>query len=206
MESPEPKDYHYRDAAPAHTHAYLVGVVEAALKELGARGLFDLGCGNGSFANYLSERYEVVGVDYSESGIAIARQAFPSLRLEHGSAYDDLASKYGQFDAVLSLEVVEHLFDPRAFAARMFALVRPGGGIILSTPYHGYWKNLALALSGKLDAHFSALWDGGHIKFWSMRTLRLLLEEAGFVNIRFERTGRLPPFAKSMVAIARRPL
>ena len=47
-------------------------------------------------------------------------------------------------------------------------------------PHHGNLKNCAFALSGKLDAHFSALWDGGHIKFWSRRTLTALLQEAGF--------------------------
>ena len=76
---------------------------------------------------------------------------------------------------------------------------------IISTPYHGYWKNLALAITGKMDAHFTALWDHGHIKFWSMKTLSELLYEAGFVNIRFERVGRIPPLAKSMIAVAYRP-
>ncbi len=80
-----------------------------------------------------------------------------------------------------------------------------GGTAILSTPYHGYWKNLALALSGKLDRHFTALWDHGHIKFWSMKTLTLLLEEAGFRDIRFARVGRVPALAKAMIAVARRP-
>ncbi len=75
----------------------------------------------------------------------------------------------------------------------------------MSTPYHGYWKNLAMAVTGKLDAHFTALWDGGHIKFWSMRTLRALLEEAGFVDVEFTLVGRIKPLAKSMIAVARRP-
>ncbi|MFN3682011.1 MAG: hypothetical protein ACK4VP_08235, partial [Nitrospira sp.] len=79
-----------------------------------------------------------------------------------------------------------------------------GGVAIVSTPYHGYWKNLALALSGKMDAHFTALWDHGHIKFWSIRTLRQLLQEAGFSEIRFLRVGRIPPLAKSMIAVAYR--
>jgi len=72
---------------------------------------------------------------------------------------------------VLSLEVVEHLYAPRHYARTVFELLRPGGVAVISTPYHGYWKNLALALMGKLDAHFTALWDHGHIKFWSVRTL-----------------------------------
>jgi 2-polyprenyl-3-methyl-5-hydroxy-6-metoxy-1,4-benzoquinol methylase len=197
--------YVYTAPAHAHTHSYLLPIVDRALAEMAAKTVFDLGCGNGSVAKHLSKSFNVVGVDYSISGIAQAQAAFPGLRLEHRSAYEDLAAEFGQFDAVVSLEVVEHLFDPRTFTRRVFDLVRPGGGIIISTPFHGYWKNIALALTGKMDAHFAALWDGGHIKFWSMRTLRTLLVEAGFVNILFKRAGRIPPLAKSMVAIARRP-
>lgn len=59
-----------------------------------------------------------------------------------------------------------------------------------------------MALSGTLDRHFTALWDHGHIKFWSMPTLTTLFEEAGFSAIRFERVGRIPPLAKSMIAVA----
>jgi 2-polyprenyl-6-hydroxyphenyl methylase/3-demethylubiquinone-9 3-methyltransferase len=197
--------YAYSDARHSHAHAYLLPAVDRILVEANPRNVFDLGCGNGSVAKHLSTRYEVVGIDYSIQGIAQARAAYPGLRLEQGSAFDDLAGKYGQFDCVISLEVVEHLFNPRLFARRMFDLVKPGGIVVVSTPYHGYWKNLALAATGKLDSHFTALWDGGHVKFWSVKTLGVLLGEAGFVDIRFERVGRIPAFAKSMIAIAKRP-
>ena len=75
---------------------------------------------------------------------------------------------------------------------------------MLSTPYHGYWKNLVLAISGKMDAHFTALWDGGHIKFFSIPTLRALLEEVGVKRIAFQRIGRVPLLAKSMIAVVER--
>ena len=101
--------------------------------------------------------------------------------------------------------MVEHVYAPRHYARTLFDLIEPGGTAILSTPFHGYWKNLVLALSGRLDAHFTALWDHGHIKFWSIRTLGELLREAGFVNIRFERVGRMPALAKAMIAVARKP-
>ncbi|MFO1158027.1 MAG: hypothetical protein U1E60_04240 [Reyranellaceae bacterium] len=58
-------------------------------------------------------------------------------------------------------------------------------------------------MTGKLDGHFTALWDGGHVKFFSIHTLGTLLQEAGADDIRFERIGRIPPLAKSMVAIVR---
>ena len=168
--------------------------------------LFEVGCGNGSVASaIMSLGWAVTGVDPSSQGIQHAQQVYPNISLFHGSAYDDLTSQYGKFPVVLSLEVVEHLYDPRCYAKTVFSLLEPGGTAIISTPYHGYWKNLVMALSGKMDAHFTALWDHGHIKFWSIRTLSALLSEAGFVDIRFERVGRIPAFAKSMIAIARKP-
>lgn len=197
--------YRYDHAEQDHTHAYLLPLLKIQLAQIGPACVFDLGCGNGSVANALSSEYQVTGIDASETGIAQANSAFPHLPLEVGSVYEDLAGRFGQFDAVVSLEVIEHLYDPRSFAARLFQLVRPGGHALVSTPYHGYWKNFALALSGKMDDHFTALWDGGHIKFWSVRTLSVLLAEAGFEEVRFCFAGRVPVLAKSMIAVARRP-
>jgi 2-polyprenyl-6-hydroxyphenyl methylase/3-demethylubiquinone-9 3-methyltransferase len=174
------------------------------LESLKPKRVFDLGCGNGSTAAHLSQKYQVVGVDASQTGIERAREAFPHIRFDVASAYDDLAAAYGQFDAVVSLEVVEHLYDPRLYARTLFNLVRPGGGVIVSTPYHAYLKNIALAASGKMDKHFTALCDGGQIKFFSIDTLSSLLTEAGFVDLRFERAGRIPALAKSMICCARK--
>lgn len=106
---------------------------------------------------------------------------------------------------LVSLEVIEHCFDPRAFARAFYNLIEPGGVGFLSTPYHGYIKNVALAISGKLDSHFTALWDGGHIKFFSIQTLSAILGEVGARDICIKRIGRIPVVAKSMVCIVRKP-
>lgn len=200
--------YRYSGATHACAHAYLLPAVQAELRALRLvhERLFDLGCGNGSVASTLTnEGWKVTGVDPSEDGISEANRAFPNLRLETGSAYDDLVQRFGRFPVVVSLEVVEHVYAPKDYAATLYDLVEPGGTVIISTPYHGYVKNLALALTGKMDAHFTALWDHGHIKFWSIATLTTLLEQAGFSEIRFLRVGRIPMLAKSMIAIARKP-
>jgi 2-polyprenyl-6-hydroxyphenyl methylase/3-demethylubiquinone-9 3-methyltransferase len=95
-------------------------------------------------------------------------------------------------DVILSTEVIEHLYDPRGLLRNAHALLKPGGIIVLTTPYHGYLKNLLLAATGKMDRHFTVLWDHGHIKFWSRKTLSEALVEAGFADIRFVGSGRVP--------------
>jgi 2-polyprenyl-6-hydroxyphenyl methylase/3-demethylubiquinone-9 3-methyltransferase len=117
----------------------------------------------------------------------------------------DAIPGFGSFDVVTSAEVVEHLYLPRHLARNSYQALRPGGVAIFTTPYHGYWKNVVMALTGKLDAHFTVLWDGGHIKFWSRRTLTRLLEEAGFRVERFVGVGRVPLLWKSMILVARKP-
>ena len=201
--------YQYRDARPEHTHDYLwpgvFRVLDSLFRDRTDRRVFDLGCGNGALAAALATKgYAVTGVDPSVEGIRQANHAHPGLELRRGSAYDDLRSRYGQFPAVVSLEVVEHVYAPRRYAACLFDLVEHTGIAVVSTPYHGYLKNLALALTGTMDAHFTAMWDHGHIKFWSRTTLSALLCEAGFRDVAFLRVGRIPSLAKSMIAIARK--
>lgn len=153
----------------------------------------------------LKKGWSVTGVDPSHDGIAQAQAAYPNLDLKLGSAYDNLVGRYGCYPIVINLEVVEQVYSPREYAKALFDLVEPGGLEIISTPYHGYLKNLMLAISGKMESHFTALWDHGHIKFWSISSLNTLLTEAGFESARFLRVGRVPLLSKSMVAIAKRP-
>lgn len=199
--------YGYHDAAPTHANSYLWPLLRQVVERNSSleRRAFDLGCGNGATCNMLSLLgFEVKGVDASETGIAQAQAAYPHIVTAVRSAYDDLASEYGKFPLVVSLEVIEHCMDPRAFTRTFLDLIAPGGLGFLSTPYHGYFKNLALAITGKMDAHFGPLWDGGHVKFFSIKTLRQLLRECGAEDVAFLRAGRIPILAKSMIAVIRR--
>lgn len=198
--------YLFENATPQCTQGYLWPPIIKWLEKNGGgqtkKRVFEIGCGNGAFANHMTKLgYHVTGVDPSESGIAHANKAFPNLFLELGSADDPLVDRYGLFPIVLSLEVVEHCYFPSHFARNLYEMLEKDGIGIFSTPYHGYLKNLALAVTGRMDQHFDALSEGGHIKFWSMKTLRKLLENAGFQDIHFLRVGRLPFLAKSMIAI-----
>lgn len=207
MATPEISGYRFEDAECGCAHDYLLPAISRTLNglELPSRRAFDLGCGNGAVANWLSQRgFEVAGVDPSEEGIAAAKRAYPSIDLRLGSAYDPLHQQFGKFPLVVSLEVVEHVYAPRAYARCLSELLLDDGYALISTPYHGYWKNLALAICGQMDRHYSALWDHGHIKFWSANTITLLLAEVGLEVCQILRVGRIPQLAKSMLVVAKK--
>ena len=197
------RNYHYGSASPGHHYRYLFRPLLDLLGPPHARRLFEIGFGNGAVANELTRiGFDVYGIEPSSEGVEYAAND----RLRQSSVYDIQASDWPIFDVVLSLEVIEHLYAPRELPRRAFEILRPGGTFILSTPYHGYWKNLAIALTNSWDNHWNPLWDHGHIKLWSARTLTKLLTELGFVAIRFKQAGRIPGFAKSIIAIAEKPL
>lgn len=189
---------------------YLNRAVLALTARRAPRRILDAGCGNGTLAAVLaSHGYDVTGVDGDSEGIVLAGKRGSSARFltadfERHPGEQGLLDQ-GPYDVVVSTEVVEHLYDPRQLARFAFEALRPGGELLISTPYHGYLKNIALSVAGKWDHHHTANWHGGHIKFWSRRTLSDLLQAAGFRISGFRGVGRLPFLWKSMILIAERP-
>ena len=90
-----------------HSHEYLLPSVFRSLENGRHQGkgkrIFDLGCGNGSVGHaFTTQGWDVTGVDPSEEGIEQARRNYPWLHLNSGSAYDDLATRHGQFLRLLA--------------------------------------------------------------------------------------------------------
>jgi len=203
------KDYGFTSAAGSHMYAHFMPHILAFAGKLapGTRVL-DVGCGNGAVCGEFIQRgCKVVGIDLSHQGIEMARCSHPQGRFELLGAERDVLQRLGEppFDIVISTEVVEHLYSPRDWAQGCFQALKPGGCLICTTPYHGYLKNLLISLGGKWDAHANPLWDGGHIKLWSKRTLSTLLTEAGFTGVEFRGAGRVPGLWMTMIAKARKP-
>jgi 2-polyprenyl-3-methyl-5-hydroxy-6-metoxy-1,4-benzoquinol methylase len=203
------KSLEFQSARPMSATPYLFDPVQqlAAPAGPGTRVL-DVGCGNGYWSGLFADKgCVVVGIDPSASGIEVARETYPTARFQRAEVTEDLLERLGEqpFDVIVSTEVIEHLYDPPLFARACFESLAPGGRLVLSTPYHGRLKDIALAVSGHLERHHDALRVGGHIKFFTRRTLEQLLGEAGFVDFAFEGAGRLPQMWKSMVLRAVRP-
>ena len=202
-------EYKYTTAVAGHHHDYLLPAITKLLANINTNNqhklqILDLGCGNGSLSNAIAQQgYQVTGIEDSLTGVENAHKNFPDCKFIHASVYD-LPYKHldQEFDIIISAEVIEHLVYPRELIKAAHKLLKPQGSVIITTPYHGYIKNLALALSGKMDSHFTALWDGGHIKFFSVKTLTQLLTEEGFSNCKFEFAGRYPYLWKSMLVVA----
>ncbi len=114
------------------------GLTLALLERLGIRPparVLDAGCGWGTTLDALERRgYRAVGADVSRRALeAIDR---PGRALAEFDLTGPLPAEVGVggFDAVLALDVIEHLDDDRGAVARLGALARPGGVVVVSVP------------------------------------------------------------------------
>jgi 2-polyprenyl-3-methyl-5-hydroxy-6-metoxy-1,4-benzoquinol methylase len=207
-----PANYAYADHEfhpdPPHQPLYLAKVLNYLRADPSIRRVLDTGCGDGNFAASIAAGgYELHGLDLSDSGVRIAQSRNVGT-FRKGSVYDPLTAPFDSvdsFDAIIAIEVVEHLYSPRIFAKGAYDALRPGGRLIVTTPYWGYLKNVVLAITGRLDRSLTSLWDGGHIKHWSRKTLTTLMEEQGFEVIGFEGAGRGFYLWNGMMLVGRKP-
>ncbi|MBD2654442.1 class I SAM-dependent methyltransferase [Synechocystis sp. FACHB-383] len=203
-------EYQWQSAQPSHSHSFYAPALLSLLPNITNQNgdrlkVLDLGCGNGSLTNVIAQQgFDVTGIEESPSGVAQATKTFPDCQFRQHSLYSPPPVDFlNYFDVVVSSDVIEHLFYPRELPRFAKQCLKPGGQLIVTTPYHGYWKNLALALLNAMDKHHTVLWDGGHIKFFSVKTLSQLLQEEDFTNLQFRFAGRLPYLWKGMLASAR---
>jgi 2-polyprenyl-6-hydroxyphenyl methylase/3-demethylubiquinone-9 3-methyltransferase len=99
--------------------------------------VLDVGCGGGLVAEPLRRLgADIVGLDATEESIGVARLHAQEAGLDIDYRFDTaeaLAAAGERFDAVLALEVVEHVSDPSAFLRTCASMVKPGGAMGLST-------------------------------------------------------------------------
>ena len=124
---------------------------EKSVRPLKGLKLLDVGCGGGLLAEPLARMgAEVTAIDAAEESVAAAKLHAEAMGLKIGYravTAEALLAEGARFDAVLSLEVVEHVADVEGFLATLAGLVRPGGALILST-LNRTPKSFGLAIVG----------------------------------------------------------
>tara|TARA_B100000073_G_C23579931_1_gene511802 strand:+ start:108 stop:743 length:636 start_codon:yes stop_codon:yes gene_type:complete len=199
-------DYDWINNNTVH-HKYLIKSIEKILKnqDTTSSELLDIGCGNGFLTKNISKYFKsTIGIDLSDTGIEQA-QKFSNEKLQFKKISLDQMIKEGKrFKFISSFEVIEHQYLPDDFLNQINKILEDDGKLLISTPYHGYVKNLLISLLGKHDFHFNPLWRHGHIKFFSIKTLNDLLKKCNFKVIERKFSGRFYPISNSMIFLIKK--
>ena len=142
----------------------------------GARYL-EVGCGFGFALDYATRARGWVGRGIDPSPIAVAARGKLGLDIRnHYLSREEAAGE--DADVVMAGEVVEHMSDPPAFIAILRTALKPGGTLVLTTP-----DRAALRRDAPLAQLVPILSVGAHVVLQTVRSLRLLLERAGFAHV-----------------------
>ena len=185
----------YRSTNPIHQWL-MRGFLGSVLELLGSieyGSVLEVGCGPGDLATrILPPQVDYLGIDIDEAEIETARNRYPQLTFQVGSAYE-LPLESNSFDLVIACEVLEHLEDP----AKALAEIDRGAKrwVLVSVPWEPTWRILNM-LRGKYWRSFGN--TPGHVQHFGRRDFVALLSS------RFEIVALKTPMPWSMALCRKR--
>ncbi len=146
----------------------------------GRRRILDVGCGDGRFLGVLEafgpKEWEVVGIDFDSDAVEKCRAAGYTA---YKKRVEDFEEGANSFDAVIMLQLIEHVADPLETSRKIFDLLKPGGVFVVETPNlagidYRLFKDRCWA-----HYHFPRHWN-----LFSTDSLHRMLEKAGYEVVR----------------------
>jgi SAM-dependent methyltransferase len=197
------RGYAPKVATPCSSHATIVRLLDEELGGRPAARVLDVGCASGllrrtaaHFGLRVADAAEWVGVDHDQE--ALRRAAAAGLRTHaidvSRDGPDGLA---GPWSAVVFADVLEHLPRPDLVLARWLpAVCGPDTLVLVSLPNVANLLVRLMLAAGRFDYHDQGILDRSHLRFYTRRSARALLEDAGLV------IGRIRPTPVPLSALA----
>jgi SAM-dependent methyltransferase len=176
-------DYLESEALLAREHAHRLELLRSCV----ASGkLLEIGCASGGFLAHAREHFMVQGLDVSAFAVESARRR--GLDVLQGSL-EEHGPLNSPYDLVAAFDTVEHLPRPRRTLGRAFALLRPGGYLVLTT---GDAHSLLARLCGR---YWRLMTPPQHLWFFAPHNLTALLTGLGFSEVSVRYRSRHVPLS-----------
>lgn len=178
---------------PANVHRIEMDmIVEGSL-------VLDVGCHTGILGEALQKikQAKVIGIDSDAGALHVARsrlQAALLIDMEQDNWASHLKKEgYEHFDTILFGDVLEHTRQPERILLQAKELLKPDGKIIVSVPNIAHWRVRFGLLFGKFEYTESGILDRTHLRFFTQKTARTLLESSGYNVISMNVAGYALP-------------
>ena len=155
--------------------------------------VLEIGCATGYMTEYLArdKQCRVLGVEPVEAQAEMARQRGLEVitgLIDTPETQDQLIAhtkKHGLFEAIFMSQVIEHIADPAATLRALKDLLSPDGHLIISTCSIVHWKCRLQILLGRWEYEDYGIFDRTHLRFFTIKSFRRLLEESGYTVVDF---------------------
>lgn len=191
------------------SYQYFEDVNQGLLRLWGSRSgrrVLDVGCGFATTSESIQKRgNEVTGIE--SSGVACEVAAKRIGRVIHADLTDlpAVEARLGSetFDTLIFADVLEHIPWPLGVLRHYLRLLAPGGSVIVSLPNVGLWSVRFGLLAGRWEYQETGVLDRTHLRFFTRKTAKWLLEEAG---LQPEKTTYNPGLVRPLVPLAKKLL
>jgi methionine biosynthesis protein MetW len=169
---------------------YEVGGIIRSMLPQGVRVL-DVGCGSGALTIIANsgKKNRVVGLELDHDRATAA--SYRGITVYEEPLSDELLDRSGRFDMVVAADVLEHVADPAALLQLIIKALMPGGFLILSVPNVAHWSVRLALLRGRFDYEPVGIMDATHLRWFTAKTLRKLIEGAGLQILEMRATANL---------------
>lgn len=159
----------------------------------------DVGCGEGYVTAEINKIVPTTGLDISNDALRIARNLFPNIDFIQGDILN-LPFKDNSFDTIVAVEFIEHVIDTKKMFSEFKRVLKPGGNLIMLVPEFNFLKNLLITLF-----YWEETFDpnGEHIRFYSFKSLKNVLEENSFELIFKQSDKRFGIIPITMTVVAK---
>jgi SAM-dependent methyltransferase len=164
--------------------------------------VLDVGCGRGTLAEIIGQMgWEVWGIEQSEEACAAARSRVAKLVTADLLDFETVGRQIGdtQFDVIMFSDVLEHLYDPLTVLERYLPYLKSGGKLVISVPNAVVWTNRLQWMLGRVNYSDTGVMDRTHIRFFTFRTARQLIEATGCRVVKTDFTPQLVRAALPLV-------
>lgn len=155
--------------------------------------VLDLGCGDGVMGQLLSPAgYAVTGVDVSHRALALAEPYYAGTQSFDLDSDATPEAWRGAFDAVVCMEVLEHIETPERNIARCFDACKPGGVAAFSFPNLFSLQNRLTFLRGRWPKGYCTYDPREHLQVFELKQFKRWVQQAGFKQLSVAVTPQLP--------------
>jgi 2-polyprenyl-3-methyl-5-hydroxy-6-metoxy-1,4-benzoquinol methylase len=193
--------YHY-DVPDYHVYPDAYSRTQKLLTWVGMnKRVLELGCSTGYMSKYMTQKQNcsVVGIEMDPAAAKLAEKYCREVYVRDLNERGPLAGlERKSFDVVLMGDVLEHVADSRGLLIQVRELLAANGKVVICLPNVLHWLTRIKMLAGRFDYEAAGTLDHTHLRFFTEKSARRLIESAGY-----RITGFFPAFGGRMSGHAR---